>query len=305
MSGRRVLAWVPKGATLTVREVRGDWVLVDSARDGATTRGWVQTDFLLSAPGGEAPPVPGPVETVKMPDPAAFDASKINTVRQKIQESTQVPQNVPNGFSKSSVDPAIILKSLAPLTVKQGYVLRAYQFAEDGNGNGFVFAMPASSAFPDPVEAPGDGTHLPRPRKPAGAVDDPMSVIEGDGSAWSYLAASVLKRELKEFGAMWHGCDWAMHSVLGADPWRSPAGGDDPLAGPSGDETKWKWFKARPADWRPTVTVKGDKVVVTFYTFSPIGKETIYQHIDEYAPGRCVSTTTRTAIAEGPFGAAF
>ena len=34
-----------------------------------------------------------------------------------------------------------------------------------------------------------------------------MQAIEGDGSPWSYLSASILSREAEEFGAMWHGVD--------------------------------------------------------------------------------------------------
>ena len=41
-----------------------------------------------------------------------------------------------------------------------------------------------------------------------------MQAIEGDGSPWSYLSASILSREAAEFGAMWHGCDWSDQTIL-------------------------------------------------------------------------------------------
>ena len=34
------------------------------------------------------------------------------------------------------------------------------------------------------------------------------SAREGNDSPWSYLAASILGREIEEFGAVWHGCKW-------------------------------------------------------------------------------------------------
>jgi hypothetical protein len=36
-------------------------------------------------------------------------------------------------------------------------------------------------------------------------LDDFMDAIEGDGSAWSYLSASLFAREAAELGALWHG----------------------------------------------------------------------------------------------------
>jgi len=46
---------------------------------------------------------------------------------------------------------------------------------------------------------------LSAPPRPHGALDDFMDAIEGDGSAWSYLSASLFAREAAELGALWHG----------------------------------------------------------------------------------------------------
>ena len=111
MSGRQVLAWVPKGTTLTVREVRGPWVLVETPAVGRRGGGWMQTEHLLAAPGDEAPPIPNEGETAKLPKPTAFEAKDINDLRQTIGRATEVPKNAPQGLSKSQVDPAVVLKS--------------------------------------------------------------------------------------------------------------------------------------------------------------------------------------------------
>ena len=63
------------------------------------------------------------------------------------------------------------------------------------------------------------------PRGPPGAVPL-MQAIEGDGSPWSYLSASILSREAAEFGAIWHGCVWSDQTILSKPPRQA----DDPNA---------------------------------------------------------------------------
>lgn len=45
-----------------------------------------------------------------------------------------------------------------------------------------------------------------------------MEAIEGDGSHWSYLSASIFMREINEFGASWHGCSWSTHEIIDKNP---------------------------------------------------------------------------------------
>lgn len=37
--------------------------------------------------------------------------------------------------------------------------------------------------------------------------------IDGDGSLRSYIQASILRRELEELGAWWHGLEWSTHTL--------------------------------------------------------------------------------------------
>jgi predicted component of type VI protein secretion system len=46
-----------------------------------------------------------------------------------------------------------------------------------------------------------------RPPKPREALNV-AEVLEGDGSPKSYLAVSLLLREIQEFRALWHGLVW-------------------------------------------------------------------------------------------------
>ncbi|QDV16061.1 hypothetical protein Pan153_06820 [Gimesia panareensis] len=239
--------------------------------------------------------------------PEYFSAAGIKKLRRKAQQLAMVPERTPNGWSKSQVDPAKIVVLFKPLRINRKYQLKAYQFKEDMNGNGVVWAMPVGSTFPNPNALLQDGGTLFKSPKPGMALDNVMEAIEGDRSLKSYLLASMLKRELDEFGAIWHGARWSMHTVLDADPWQGsgPTDMDDPLEFPSRPAAHWKWKTPRPTDWRPTVTMKGDVATVKFYTFSPLGKEAIYEHIDVYRPGEYRFGTETRKIAEGPRQLAF
>ncbi len=154
------------------------------------------------------------------------------------------------GKSQALYEPAVFTS----LRLKPGYVLQAYQFRAHRNGNGVVWAVPASAPYRQPEDCPHvDGEFLEPPRPPE-ALDDVMDAIDGDGTPWSYLSASILKRGLQEFGAIWHGCSWGTHAILGADPWRKRAStkadsdGDSPS-----NESGWTWVEPKPSEWKPAV----------------------------------------------------
>jgi hypothetical protein len=192
-----------------------------------------------------------------------------------------------------------------PLWIKDGYILRAYQFRDDGNGNGVVWAMPVDAPFPDPESCPCLEDGFLQPPKPSDALGDVMETIDGDKSPWSYLCASVLARELHEFGAIWHGCSWGTHTILGKDPWKGSRRNRDSMDFPSGNTTQWKWREPRPTEWQPQVTEDGRKITVTFYTFSGLGQEAIYRHKDSYCNGSYCFKSRRKKVATGPGGYVF
>ena len=90
------------------------------------------------------------------------------------------------------------------LRLKAGFALHAYEFRSGGNGNGIIWAVPADAPLLAPEDCPQLEDVFLGPPKPPGAIPL-MQVIEGDGSPWSYLSASILGREAAEFGARWHG----------------------------------------------------------------------------------------------------
>lgn len=118
---------------------------------------------------------------------------------------------------KSRIDPMRLLEAFPALRLKKGFVLRAYTSMSEMDGSGIVWAMPDHVQFPDPgkcIEKGPEGDP-----KPPGAVDDIMAVFEGDGSLWSYLSASIFFREMSEFGAFGHMCEWSTNEIIGNEFW--------------------------------------------------------------------------------------
>ena len=95
--------------------------------------------------------------------------------------------------------------------------MQTFAYREGGNGNGIIWAVPADAPVVAMDECPRlEDTWL-QPPQPPGAVPL-MQAIEGDGSPWSYLSASILSREAAEFGAIWHGCAWSDQAILSKPP---------------------------------------------------------------------------------------
>ncbi len=279
-------------------------------------------------PGGEAAAQPGavladaapPAQTGPAQDKTALpSAAKIKELRQKVVELTLPGEDddpEPEGWSKSWHDPLKVVELFRPLRVKKDHVLRAYLHREGGNGFGVVWALPADAEYPDPKDCPRLEHHYLRLPKPWNALDDTMEAIEGDDSAWSYLAASLLRRELGEFGALWHGIKWGTHTLLDDSPWAGGPPRDDEFPGqrPDSQPNQWKWFEAQPENWTPQVRLEPDRAIVTFYTYTAqaggdddgeIERERIIRHTDTYRRGKYRSMTVEKKIAEGPNAIAF
>ena len=232
-----------------------------------------------------------------------FTAKEVERLRRKAAKASQPPQDGPNGWSKSTVDPMMVLAVFKPLRLKDRYTLRAYRFRHDGNGNGVVWAMPVDADFPDPEACPRLENKFLEPPKPPAALDDVMDAIDGDATPWSYLCGSIMARELGEFGAMWHGCGWSTHEVLGEAPWREPRSPDDHQS--MSDESAWQWQAAKPRQWSPLVSKDSKALKVTFITYSGLGQETIYRHIDAYKSGTYRFKSVTKPIATGRGGYVF
>jgi hypothetical protein len=235
-----------------------------------------------------------------------FALAEIQRLRKKASELARPQRNCPKGWSISRVDPMAVVAVFQPLRIKAGYILRAYQYCSGDNGNGFVWAMPEAAKFSEPNACPRLEEAFLEPPKPPDALDDFMNALDGDGSPWSYLCASLLCRELGDFGAMWHGCNWSTHTILGENPWKKETTiRESSVDMPSGSAADWKWLAPEPSEWRPQVYEEGDEVTVTFFTFSGLGREAIHQFNDRFLRGSYTFESERKEIATGPGGYVF
>ena len=221
-----------------------------------------------------------------------------------------VSEDVPAGWSTIISGPEKLLAVFKPLKLKRGFTLVGYQFREGGNGNGFIYAVPEGSRLPFPDDCPTDPDHFLGPPVPPTALEDVMDAIEGDGSPVSYLCASLLNRELEEFGAMWHGCSWGTHELVTKDPFARggclrPQSKATDRAGLQIDFEKWQWHKPKPARWEPRVKLAGGNVTVIFHTYSGLERDAIYRHVDRYKTGAYRFKARRVVVAEGPSGYIF
>ncbi len=259
----------------------------------------------------------GPAEKPGVPLPGAggetvkrFTAKMIKQWRQRAAEIGALPENTPEGWSKSRVDPKKVLDLFPKLRLRKGYVLRAYVYKSGGNSNGFVWALPEEAEYPAPADCPRLESHFLKPPKPFDALDDVMEAIEGDDVPEAYLQASIFRREIREFGAGWHGVRWGFFTVLDASPWEGgQAEGDDPLSRPESRPQQWRWVAPKPTQWSPEVRIERDRAVVTFYSYTPlvgqhdeenIEKERIILHTDTYRRGKFRPLVVEKKLAEGP-----
>lgn len=232
-----------------------------------------------------------------------FEIDQINALRAEAATATGASADGPEGWARSDADPMKLLAVFDTLRIKSGFVLRAYQYRADGNGNGVVWAMPQDAGWPsvDECASVQDG-FLNAPR-PAGAIDQFMDAIEGDGTAWSFICASLFAREAWELGARWHGVSWAVETIFGADPWRERP--QTEMGELDGAPEEWTWLDSAPDDWAPTVEQGADQTTVTFFSFYPVATQTLARNVDTFGSESLAFTPHRDEIAAGPAGAIF
>jgi hypothetical protein len=240
-----------------------------------------------------------------------FSATNVQQLRRKLQKALQVPETDEtypgDGLYLSPVDPSDAVRIVTHVHLKPGYVLQGYQYISGSNGNGFVYAIPEEARLPDPYEHVHrlkevvPGVHLPYP-EPPNALPHFMDAIEGDGSPRSFLEASILMRELEEFGAIWHGCDWADHEIIYADPF-DPANRLPKRLAEYGSWSSddWSWIAPKPRDWRPCVKLEGGGATFEFISFSAFDGSGLFRHLDTYKQGSMQPSLTREDLANGPF----
>jgi hypothetical protein len=126
--------------------------------------------------------------------------------------------------------------------------------------------------------------------------------VDGDQSALSYLQASILARELDEFGAGWHGLTWSTHRILEEDLTVSDFA--NRASDSRQDRASWKWQEA-VTEWRPACIVNDALIQVVFYTYSELYTRSIVRHRDVYRPGSYKCESEQSVVAGGGPGFCF
>ena len=228
----------------------------------------------------------------------AFLGEKLNRLRDNAIRAVGSKGEPPIGWSISPADPMTLVAAFEGLKVKKGFVLRAYDYHDFAERRAVVWAMPERSELPPPDQCPKVKLQHIRGEvpKPSAALDDFTDLIEGDGSPWSYLCASVMIRELKEMRPFWHALDWRTHVILGQNPWEPGSPKVESVGHAINPRREWRWDETEPRSWQPTVRVEKDKITVTFYTFSAYRGQ-ICRHVDTFKPGSYRFQTQVEAIA--------
>ena len=238
----------------------------------------------------------------------SFSITRVNSLRRAAARARETPDErsgpSQEDWFSSIYDANELVSVFDTLRLKPGFALRAYEFRQGPDGNGIIWAVPADA--PQPPRDPGTRLHgsLLDPPKPPGAVPL-MQAIEGDGSPWSFLSASILRREAAEFGAFWHGCDWTPQTILSKPPPQAD-GSDLPDAGEelSGDPPagEWTWHGPVPRTWEPTYAEGRSTRRIVLHIRNPVGGEQIYRATDTYRADSYDCTTKTSLLCTGPGG---
>ncbi len=225
-----------------------------------------------------------------------FSATDVQELINRARAVARVPDDGPQGWSVSDVDPGRIVQVFEPaVRLRAEYVLRGYQYRAGGNGNGVVYAIPLGASLPKPRKRGGSELFRPPPR-PKSALERWVDALELDGTPWSHLCLSMLGREVEEFGAIWHGTSWGVHRVIGRMPWIT---NDEPAVAEEG----WTGEVLGMNELAPRVVTTADEIVVRFYTYTSLGMQRVVEHVDRYRNGRV--SVQRRDVATGPGGMVF
>jgi hypothetical protein len=111
-----------------------------------------------------------------------------------------------------------------------------------------------------------------------------MEVIEGDRSPASFVIASILRRELDEFGTLGSNCKWTHHRLVDSIP----------------STINWQWRDAQPKDFSPKVKILSNgEAVVEFFSCRIVAPIGLYRHLDHYFVGHYKAQKQDRLIAIG------
>ncbi|WP_280768037.1 hypothetical protein [Salipaludibacillus daqingensis] len=235
-----------------------------------------------------------------------FTAKQVTYIRNKILRQMEVPEDSPQEWSLSPYDPNQLIDKLPRVELKPSYTLNAYLYRSGANGNGVIRAenKDATPSMPEWNRYPGNAYPL---KEESGTEKYVVHALELDGSARSYLTATLLEKECQEYGALWHGVDWEVHHIIDdIETGNKPRNIDETTL----IEPEWmrsmNWQNRRSHTFDPVVKhLSSNTVLVQFYTYSELGEQAIYRHRDRFNKKTGDFKTETVVIAKGAGGFVF
>lgn len=187
----------------------------------------------------------------------------------------------------STADASTALRHLPGIALKPNYCLVTYLYRirrENTNHGGAVtWAMANQLSTTSHLEAAlaMAGDHS-KPPYPEGALHNYMNAITGNLTGRSFLIASIMQRELQEFGRCGRFHRWHHHRLINTVP----------------KQRDWQWRMEQPQTLTPTVyKLSNGKTVVEFYTCRVAPPISIFRHVDRYSVNNYVAKSSNQAIA--------
>ncbi|MBT9314612.1 hypothetical protein [Leptothoe spongobia] len=222
-----------------------------------------------------------------MPEPDSL-ASLSNLFRKG--GITHTEGSTPNANGRwfiSTVDASAVFKHLPGISLKPNYCLVTYLYrirrSNINHGGAVTWAMVNQLSTTSHLEAAlaKAGDHS-TPPYPEGALLNYMTAVTGNLTSGSFLIASVLQRELQEFGRCGKFHRWQHHRLIGNVP----------------KQKQWQWRMEPPRNLTPKVhNLPNGKMAVEFYTCRTIPPIGIFRHVDRYTANSYVAKASNQAIA--------
>lgn len=197
--------------------------------------------------------------------------------------ASDLDPNLEGRWFVSSIDPGAALLQLKGLRVKPGMRLVPYLVRTPRGGVGHICAVPEGSSTTQFLEsALPEGTEWHYPPFPEGSLNNTMLALEGDRSALSYVIASILRREMEEFGATGRDRQWSQHRIVSSLP----------------KQVQWRWKGKSPQNFSPKVKVMDDgQAAVEFFSCRTAKPFALFRHFDRYDGESYLATSKDDAIA--------
>ncbi len=214
-----------------------------------------------------------------LPEPASVD--NLSSIFAFGNLSTEQAHRC-SSWMVSTVNPGAALVRLPGVSLKPGIRMVGYVYQAKDDGVGTVWAVPDELSTTFMLENAIATSEASRSPQPEGALDHFMEAVRGDRSAASFLVASLLRRELEEFGAVGQRCHWSHHQLIEALPL--------PLS--------WQWQHQQPTDMAPKVKIMPNgQAAVEFFTWRTADPIAIFRHVELYLADTYVSKSQNQAIA--------